>query len=431
MKTAHGKSSLRPAPARELAEVSMRLAEAEEALRAIRGGEVDTVVVAGKQGPQVFTLQGAEHAYRILIESMNEGALTLTTDKMILYANECFAKMVRCPLKQVMGSSFRRFLSGEDRTTLRSLLKRADQSGSKFQGWLQAGDGSQMPVQISLRPTAKNGNDRATMGMVVTDLTETRRTEELLRALTHRVVQVQEDERGRVALELHDGITQMLCGILFRSQALVASLSAREGPAKREAKKLRDMAGKTAEEVERVSRNLRPSVLDQLGLVAALRDASTEFTERTGVSVKLACTPLTARLPADTELTLYRILQEALRNVEKHAHARQVTVGLTQPGVFVQLVIHDDGIGFDPDHRPAKRNGKGGLGLLSMSERATYVGGALKLKSVRRQGTEIEVRIPLPAGGTAAKISSPNGHKSLLKPRSHSVKGMAAIYLGR
>jgi signal transduction histidine kinase len=238
--------------------------------------------------------------------------------------------------------------------------------------------------------------------MVVTDLTESRRTEELLRALTHRVVQVQENERGRVALELHDGITQLLCAILFRSQVLVDSLSARDGPAKSEVKKLRDMVGKTAEEVERVSRNLRPSILDQLGLVAALRDAGTEFADRTGVSVKLACTELMARLPTDTELTLYRILQEALRNVEKHAHAHQVAVSLTQPGIFVRLVINDDGIGFDQNHHLANRNGKGGLGLLGMSERATYAGGALKVKSVRRVGTEIEVRIPLPPSARAA-----------------------------
>ncbi len=81
---------------------------------------MDTVVVAGKKGPQVFTLQGAEHAYRVLIESMNEGALTLTADKMILYANQCFARMVKCPLEQVMGSSFRRFLSAADRAALRA-----------------------------------------------------------------------------------------------------------------------------------------------------------------------------------------------------------------------------------------------------------------------------------------------------------------------
>jgi len=389
-------------PARELAGLRARLADAEETLRAIRGGEVDAVVVAGKVGSQVFTLQGAEHAYRVLIESMNEGALTLKSDKMILYANQCFARMVKCPLEQLTGTSFRRFLSAEDRATLRRLMKRAAKSGAKIQVLLHAGDGSQLPVQISIRPLATNGINRAAIGMVVTDLTAARRNEQLLRALTHRVVQVQETERGRVALELHDHITQLLCAVLVRSQVLADRLSAHDGPSKREAMKLRAMLGQTAEEVERISRDLRPSVLDELGLDAVMRDTSTDFEERTGVSVKLACVELTARLPADTELSLYRILQEALKNVEQHARARRVTVCLKQQGKFVQLAINDDGIGFDPDHQ-RRRKGNGSLGLLSMRERAAYMGGDLKVKSARRAGTEIEVRIPLPPGGRAAK----------------------------
>jgi two-component system, NarL family, sensor kinase len=396
-------SSSRSGPSRELAKLHARLAEAEETLRAIRSGEVDAVVVPGKQGQQVFTLEGAGDAYRILIESMNEGALMLTTDKTILYANQRFAGMVKCALEQVTGSSFRRFLSAEDRATLLPLMKRADRSGSKILVRLIAGDGSQMPVQVSIRPLARQGSNRATISMVVTDMTEARRNEEKLRTLTHRVVQAQEAERGRVALELHDGITQMLCAVQFCSQALVASLSKRDGAAKGEAMKLRKMAGKTAEEVERISHNLRPSVLDQLGLIAALRDTSTEFAKRTGVSVKLACVQLIARLPADTELTLYRILQESLRNVEKHARARHVTVHLTKQGNIVQLAIKDDGLGFDPDRHLGRRNGKSGLGLLSMSERATYLGGAFQVKSAPRAGTEIEVRIPLSPSAPAVK----------------------------
>jgi PAS domain S-box-containing protein len=399
LKTARGKHSSRPAPSRELAELRARLAEAEESLRAIRSGEVDAVVVAGRQGPQVFTLEGAGDAYRVLIESMNEGALTLTADKMILYANQCFARMVKCPLEQVVGSSFRRFLSAEDRAKLRAILKRTGKSGAKIQLLLNAGDGSQMPAHISIRPLAKNASKSATFAMVVTDMTEARRTEELLRALTHRVVQAQEAERGRVALELHDNITQLLCAILVRCQTLANKLSSRDGPSKGEVIKIREMLGQTAQEVSRISRNLRPSVLDELGLVAVLHDTSTEFVERTGVSLKLACLQLTARLPADAELALYRILQEALKNVEKHARARHVVVHLTKRGAFVQLVINDDGIGFDPDHHLAKQQGKGGLGLLGMCERATHAGGALNVKSALGKGTTIEAQIPVSGCG--------------------------------
>jgi len=230
-------------------------------------------------------------------------------------------------------------------------------------------------------------------------MTEARRTEELLRALTHRVVQAQEAERGRVALELHDNITQLLCAILVRCQTLANKLSSRDGPSKGEVIKIREMLGQTAQEVSRISRNLRPSVLDELGLVAVLHDTSTEFVERTGVSLKLACLQLTARLPADAELALYRILQEALKNVEKHARARHVVVHLTKRGAFVQLVINDDGIGFDPDHHLAKQQGKGGLGLLGMCERATHAGGALNVKSALGKGTTIEAQIPVSGCG--------------------------------
>ena len=177
-----------------LSKLRARLAEAEEALRAIHSGEVDAVVVAGKQGPQVFTLKGAEHAYRVLIECMNEGALILTANGVILYANQCFARMVKRPLEQVLGSSFHGVLSVTNQAVLRPLLKRTVKSGFKIEALLHAGDGSQLP--------------------------------------------------------------------------------AREKASRGEVMKLSQMLGQTVEEVQRIAGNLWPSLLDQLGLVPALRAAA-------------------------------------------------------------------------------------------------------------------------------------------------------------
>jgi len=398
VKSVRRQSSARPPPSRELAKLRARLAEAQETLRAIRRGEVDAVIVAGREGPQVFSLQGAEHAYRVLIESMNEGALTLTAGNVILYANRRFAKMVKCPLEHVTGSSLGRFLSAEDQATLGSLMKRADKRGS-IQVLLKAADGSPMPAQISIRLLPRNGFNRVIFGMVVTDMTEVRRTEGLLRTLSDRLVQAQEVERGHVALRLHDHITQLLCAILVRCQALAVKLAVRDGPSRAEAIKLREMLGKAAEEVERISRDLRPSVLDELGLPAALRGICADFADRTNVSLKLADVPFAARLPAEVELALFRIAEKALQNVEQHARARHVTVGLEQPPGFVLLTIKDDGIGFNPNQRPATGNEMGGIGLHRMRQRATYVGGTLKVKSSRRAGTEITVRVTLPPNG--------------------------------
>lgn len=390
----------------EVARLRTRLAVADETLRAIRTGEVDTVMVGGKEGSQVFTLNGAEHPYRVLIESMNEGALTLTADKLILYANQRFAKMVKCPLEQVIGTSFGRFLSVEDLAILRPLVKKAGKSGSKIQGMLQCGDGSQMPVQISIRPTAGEGSNRATIGMVVTDLTESRRNEELLRGLSHRLVQVQETERGRVALELHDTVIQMLCAVQVRSQVLVNKLPPHNRSAKEEAVKLHAIIGMTVEEVERISQNLRPSVLEHLGLATLLRRDSADFAERIGVGLNVSCVKLTKRLPAETELAFYRILQEALKNVEHHARAHHVRVLLTHDDLSVEMTIQDDGVGFDPDRPPGKRKSKPGFGLLGMRERATFMGGVLSIQSDPGQGTTIRVKVPFaktPGPGPGAK----------------------------
>ena len=394
MKTVPRPHSSRPAPSRELADLRARLAEAEQTLRAIRNGEVDAVVVAGKQGPRVFTLDGAEHAYRVLIESMNEGALTLTSDAVILYANQCFARMVACPLEEVIGSSVLRFFFEADQAALRPLLRAAVKSSAKIQALLHAGDGSQMPAQISIRPLPESVSHSVTIGLVVTDLTQVRRNEEMLRILTHRVVQAQETERGRVANELRVNITQLLYVILGRCQALAEKLPAGDTSASEDTTKINEMVGRTAQEVERIWRSLWSHELEKLGLVAALEKGNAEFVLRTGVSLHMDCSALDERLPADAELVLYRILQEALDNVERYARALHVTVLLAKPDGFIQLTIKDDGIGFDPDH-PANGKAREGLGLLSMRERAASVRGALTVKSAPRTGTEIEVRIPL------------------------------------
>ena len=395
MKTNRYQESPRLAPPGELAELRVRLADAEQTLRAIRSGEVDSVMVAGKEGSQVFTLEGAEHAYRVLIESMNEGALTLTADGTILYANQCFARMIKRPLEQVLGSSVHRLLSAADHTMLQSLLKLAVKSGPKIQVQLKADDGSQMPAQISICPLATNGAESPSFGIVVTDMTEARHNEERLRALTHRVVQGQEAERGRVANELRVNITQLLYDILGRCQALAEKLPADDRVASGDTTKINAMVSRTAEEVERIWRSLWSYELDKLGLVPALEKSTAEFVERTGISLQMDCQALEERLPAETELVFYRILQKALNNVERHACARHVTVHLTKPDGFIQLTIKDDGIGFDPEH-PAQGKDREGLGLLRMRERAASVGGALRVKSTPRAGTEIEVRIPLP-----------------------------------
>ncbi len=236
-------------------------------------------------------------------------------------------------------------------------------------------------------------------------------SEDQLRTLANWAVQAQEDERAGLALTLHDHITQLLCAIQLRTHNLLNQLPLTGAPARREAARLRKMVGNAAKKVENISRTLRPGALKELGLVAVMHATTEEFSERTGVPVKLTCVPLPARLPAAIELTLYRILQEALKNVEQHARAHHVAVRLTQPTDVVRLVILDDGIGFDPAHRSPRKKGKAGLGLLRMRERAKGAGGTLKLKSASgggsKSGTAIQVHIPLKKGSARTSQRPP------------------------
>ncbi len=390
-------------PPRGIAELRLRLAEAEETLNAIRTGQVDALVMTGREGPQTFTLEGADHAYRVLIESMNEGALTLTPQGMILYSNQRFAAMVECPLKRVIGSSFQRFLPLAQQAALNSMFKKEGKCGSTMQTVLQGAGSSTTPVQVSIRRVPGRGARMEVIGMVVSDMTEAQRAEGLMRELSHRLLQAQEVERGRIARELHDHITQLLCAIFVRSQTLVNQLSRHRRPAKSAVIALGRMVGQAADEVERISRNLRPGVLEELGLEVVLRQVAKEFAHRTKIGVALSCSHLTKRLPADTELALYRILQESLKNVEEHARAQKVVLAIRQRRDVIELRIRDDGIGFHPVYQGTGRTGGRGLGLLGMRERANYVRGTLTIRSSPGSGTEVGVTIPLQPGANTPK----------------------------
>jgi signal transduction histidine kinase len=228
------------------------------------------------------------------------------------------------------------------------------------------------------------------------------RAEDQLRSLTHRIVHAQESEQARVALELHDNVSQRLLVALLRGQAVVDGLSDLDGSSGLEAKEFLALIRNTAGELERISHSLRPSTLREVGLVAVLRDTCTAFEERTGVSVEFDCTDSKERLPYDIELAIYRILQEALRNVEQHSSARHVSLSLARQDASVHLAIHDDGDGFDLMNLQARGGERRGLGLLSMQLRASDVGGVLEIKSVRRTGTSIMTRVPLPPSAPPA-----------------------------
>ena len=223
----------------------------------------------------------------------------------------------------------------------------------------------------------------ATRAALAVDLSE-RIAQDALR----RVVEAQELERRRLARELHDETGQALTSILLGLKALEEKA---DDPASRAAtEELRELVVSTLQDVRRLAVELRPSALDDFGLVAALERLAESFAEQTAISVDFQTALADERLPPDVETALYRIVQESLTNVVKHARARRVSILLARKEGAVKAVVEDDGQGFDA----AEQTGDG-YGLVGMRERLALLGGRLEVESTRDAGTTIAAEVPV------------------------------------
>ena len=209
-------------------------------------------------------------------------------------------------------------------------------------------------------------------------------------ALLESLVNAQEAERGRLARELHDGAGQTLTSLLVRMKTLE-----KEGlpDRKQTLENMQEIVSQTIEEIREISYRLRPVVLSEFGLPMALETLTQEIAKNGSLQISFLCKFEETRLPEEIEMALYRIAQEGLTNVLKHARAMHVSLELTRNKEAIQMCIVDDGVGFDPSRLPSTAY-KQHLGLISMQERAEILGGTVNVHSVLKQGTSIQVAIP-------------------------------------
>jgi two-component system, NarL family, sensor histidine kinase UhpB len=211
-----------------------------------------------------------------------------------------------------------------------------------------------------------------------------------LRDIAARALNATEDERKRIARELHDGIAQTMAAL--RVQLRVARSV--EDATTRDAllEKIGAGLGDATEEVRRIAQGLRPPALDMLGLAPAIESCARSIEENTGLQFDTVLSPVEGLLAPEAELALYRIVQEALSNVARHAEAGTVRIRLSYSGRFVTATVEDDGSGFAVGDEMA---GGGGLGLYGMQERAAYVGGTVDIDSEPGIGTRVRAIIPV------------------------------------
>jgi len=236
---------------------------------------------------------------------------------------------------------------------------------------------------------------QATGGAVVShlDITASKLAEERVRDLSGRLIHGQEEERRRIARELHDDVNQRLALLAIELEQFARDEGEMGEDVRRRARDLCGLAQSISSDVHRMSHKLHPSKLDHLGLIDAARDFCTEISQHHAIHVDFFHRDIPDRIPSEISLCIFRIIQESLQNVVKHSGAKQAYVGLVgQPGE-IRLEISDPGAGFEVDSVKVKA----GLGLVSMRERVRFAGGEMWIRSRRSQGTRIDVKMPLRA----------------------------------
>lgn len=236
------------------------------------------------------------------------------------------------------------------------------------------------------------------------------------RQLLNKVIWAQEEERKRLARELHDETVQTLSGLAMSLQAIEGGLPADLTVARDRLAWAKDQAVHAAREIRQLILDLRPSALDDLGLIPAVRWYATSHLEPLGVTVKIAAPEEPLELPALVQTAAFRVLQEALSNVARHAHATEVSIRISTDETTLWACVEDNGRGFDPEVLRAARlaavaapldhpeTGRG-LGILGMQERVALLGGLLEIDPRRGGGTRIEFSIPLHAGSPSAEVA--------------------------
>jgi signal transduction histidine kinase len=225
---------------------------------------------------------------------------------------------------------------------------------------------------------------------IVTDLTDRRLAEATRLELMRRVISAEDDERRRLARELHDETGQSLTALLVGLRAIeeqAITLDVRAA-----AQRLRRVAAQTVHDVGRLARGLHPSVLDDMGLAAAAGRYVSDYATSFGVAVDLRVEIDSLQLLPLVQTTVYRILQETLTNVARHARADEVGVELTHDGIMLDLVVRDNGVGF---HATTTRDEVSGLGLHGMHERVALLGGTIAIDSRPGHGTIVRARVPM------------------------------------
>lgn len=370
-----------------------RIKEAEETLQAIRRGAVDAFVIQQPGGQRVYTLQGADLPYSVLVEKMQQGAAMLDERGEIIYCNPSLAKLVRGTCESLIGVPLISLFDKASQPAFQKLLQLAEVESSEGEIQLLRTDGGLVPVNVSFRLLSR---DKPTIGVLIRDLTAKKQLAEL----AVRLQQVQDEERRRLARELHDSVGQLLIAISLNMSSVEREAHKLSPEA---AQLLVDNAAMVDEinsQIRTISHLLHPPLLDEIGLPSALRWFVGGFAERSKIQTEIEIPENFKRLPRETEIAVFRTVQECLTNVHRHSGSTSCFVKVVRNKRELYVEIRDDGRGIG-EGKLSNLMSSGGVGLRGLQERVRLLGGTLEIDS-NEYGTVVTAVFPISSLGSAA-----------------------------
>ena len=323
----------------------------------------------------------------------------------VLVVNSAAAAQLGCRADELLGINYLDLFTPEEAISLKRKLVQQGSSQNPVHLRLRSWRGDLVHIQVSWRPVPFNLVPAILLTSPSTDpgwdrlVAETEEGRNRLEALSRRLVGVQEAERADIARELHDEIGQLLTGLklMMTTPGQKGDLAYQRSPLAAIIPEMLQVVSELIGRVRDLSMNLRPPMLDEMGLEAALQWHFERFTKRGGIQVSFPHTISGRRFPAAVEIAAFRIIQEALTNAARHAQVQDVTVQLKADPKYLRVRIEDLGKGFNPDQAPVGHS----AGLTGMKERALLTGGQLTIESAPNSGTRILVDLPL--RGTVTK----------------------------
>ncbi len=351
-------------------------------------------VLVEERKRHIAVLRESEERFRLMADTAPTLIWMSGTNKLCTFFNRGWLNFTGRSIEQELGEGWTTGVHPDDRKDCLSVYSTAFDSRKSFQMEyrLRRFDGEyRWLVDYGVPRFGPNGTFCGYIGSCV-DITERKLFEISLRDLTGRLIHAQEEESSRIARELHDDISQRMAYLQIGLEQFGQTIPALTSNDRNKLDNLSELASEVSSDLHSISHQLHPARLDLQGLAAATGSFCREIARQHELQIEFIHHDIPAQIPTEVALSLFRIVQESLRNVVKHAKTAQAKVELSYHPDAIDLCISDSGAGFNCD----SAQGKGGLGLISMRERLRLIGGHLAVESEPSQGTRIRVRVPLP-----------------------------------